>query len=105
MKKLILTFSVILISICAFAQPVGIKLKTAETFTVVPAQTADADSLFSTVHDMGTYLYVDITFYRSAKPVSGMKLTLWNGVEYKENENWTNETVIGRIKELLEIQK
>lgn len=107
MKKSILTFAIAIISICVFAQPVGIKLKSAEEFTVMPAQTVMSDSLFATVHDMGTYLYVNIDFFKGDKnlPASNMMLTLWEGDAYKQNENWSNATVIARIKVLLDIQK
>ena len=105
MKKLFTILAIAISGIC-IAQPVGIKLKSSQEFTVVPAQTVISDSIFATVHDMGTYLYVSINYFKNHTLISmNMRLVLWEGQAYKENEDWTNETVIARIKVLLDIQK
>lgn len=104
--KQLLTIILFAISSFAFAQPVGIKMNPAQTFTVVPLKTAVFDSIFASVTDNGVSVYVDLDFFKpSSKDIFyGKRLVLWSGAEYTKNQNWTNATVLARIKELLNIQ-
>ena len=105
MKKLF-TILAIAISSIAYSQKIGIKLKVAETFTVVPARLSVADSVsVDQITDNGYSVTVAVSFYKKNDYSNSRSLILWEGEAYKENEDWSNETVIARIKVLLDIQK
>jgi hypothetical protein len=103
MKKSIITLSLIVISICGFSQKIGIKLSSKQDIVYVPAQaaiTTNTDTIgVIKITDNGNTVSVDL--------IIGTKfsyLTLWQGQDYIDNENWGNSDILKRIKVLLNIQ-
>lgn len=107
MKKLILFLALSAISIFGFSQKIGIKLPIKQNIEFIPAQPAVsilADTVgVDRIIDDGKSVSVNIQIGGEVHGKS-RTLTLWSGDDYKKNENWTNEMVIKRIRELLHIQ-
>lgn len=107
MKKSILIFAITLISTCVFSQKIGIKLSSKQNVEAVPVQqaiTVLTDTIgVESIVDNGSSVVVRLEIGKglTERPRT---LVLWDGQAYKDNQNWTNVTVIARIKVLLNLK-
>lgn len=118
MKNKFLTIIFLSITHFCYSQ-IGINLPSPQTFTVipqriingttVPAKTATADSIYVLeIINTGSIVYSNMILFigntPTQAPFNTIGLILWEGVDYSNNTNYTNETVKARIKTLLNIQ-
>lgn len=109
MKKIIFPILFALVSFACSAQVIGIKFPSAKGFIVKPAITIVTDSLtISNIHDNGTNVTVDVTFFPKGQPNSiaqnTMSIILWEGTDYITNKDWTKSTLKNALKTILQNQ-
>lgn len=103
MKKSILIFAITLISTLSFSQKIGIKLTSKQDVIYAPAldaQTVKTDTIgVVELRDDGISLSCVVSIGTKLRA-----LKLWEGQSYIDNQNWTNQMVLSRIKFLLNIK-
>lgn len=105
MKKLFFTLAIVTASLCSYGQRINAKLKSKQSFVVVPAVTVTSDSMtVASIVDDGSTITAHIVFYGDLNKPAPMTLVLWQGAEYAENQTWTRAGVLSRIKFLLNIR-
>ena len=102
MKKSIFTIVIALFTLTGFSQNIGIKLQSAQTFTVVPAHTQIADSIAILTTDWeDNAVYANIQFWKDGKAKEVMRLQLFN--TFKPYSEATDAKIIARVKNRLNI--
>lgn len=99
MKKFILASIIIIISSNVYSQKIGIKFKkqdiTIEAPIIVNIDTIGVRSII----DDGSSVVVILSINTRVHD-----LTLWVGQDYIKHQNWSNDDILDRIKQLLNIK-